>query len=518
MPSYIGDGKKTNSGTGIAAGLRMGKLGLRLEGVTVEDILNEPDFFADLFETHKAIGFIDLHPTFEEHKAVMRALYRGDDPGAEFGYLMQLDHSSMPDKQEPYTGFSLSESEDFLMQNWHVDHCFEELVTSTQSIHMTKYDNISRGSTVLVDLEYLYSICPQRFKDYLEDRRVINGTGKYDAGQNIDYGSREHPALRTHPVTGNTSIFFTGMDTSPADGPSEIFDAYLAWVVNELAKTENRFEWSWAVGDLLVWDNRNTVHSLYGDWAVGDRLLNRGQLGAEAPYYDPTKQTLEVVNPDEEIIPANHDHIPLSLTRGIYGMPQYRHLENTVTLFIVEDEIPPDVKSLQEEINDDDFHVACISMEGIWGAYCKRHVLDDTLNPRFLFTRNGDLAVAYTVGEEGFINESGQPEDLESLIRGSLARRRDFRHAGHAWHYPDWMTYPTQQYRPWLWQNLSFMEYAPYTNDDPPPFDFLVQFAIDTVYGCFNHYRTEDERKDIIVAIKDFLDWMVQMEEYKLGR
>jgi hypothetical protein len=41
---------------------------------------------------------------------------------------------------------------------------------------------------------------------------------------------------------------------------------------------------------------------------------------------------------------------------------------------------------------------------------------------------------------------------------------------------------------------------------------------MDQIYGCFNHFETDEERKYIIEEIRDFLDFILETEEYEIGR
>ncbi|MED5208618.1 MAG: hypothetical protein VX895_05765, partial [Chloroflexota bacterium] len=56
-PKERGDGNDSPSGTGVASGLHLGRLGLRIQGVTPQEILDDFDFYADLLTKHHAIGF-----------------------------------------------------------------------------------------------------------------------------------------------------------------------------------------------------------------------------------------------------------------------------------------------------------------------------------------------------------------------------------------------------------------------------------------------------------------------------
>ena len=80
------------------------------------------------------------------------------------------------------------------------------------------------------------------------------------------------------------------------------------------------------------------------------------------------------------------------------------------------------------------------------------------------------------------------------------------------------MDYPSHVDRPYHWQNLSFSSYTDFENDEDVPKDFLVQFVMDTIFGCFNHYKTNEERKELIEDVRDYLNIMLEMNEHELGR
>ena len=55
-------------------------------------------------------------------------------------------------------------------------------------------------------------------------------------------------------------------------------------------------------------------------------------------------------------------------------------------------------------------------------------------------------------------------------------------------------------------------------NGKNPPEDFLVQFAIDSIYGCFNHLKDNDERRRIIERINDYISYMLELDEHEFER
>ena len=549
-PRERGDGNDSPSGTGVASGLHLGRLGLRIQGVTPQEVLDDSDFYADLLIKHHAIGFKFLHPTVEEQVEILNSIYRGDDDDPPSpGNVINVDHSWMA-STHPLNDFE--NPEDFIRGNWHVDNPFLESPPSLQSMRMdVRTETVGNDDTMVASLEYLYEIMPEDMREYLEDLEVVHSLG---ADSEVNHGEHElsslhygksvtTPALRTHPVTGKVAFWFNPTECSPTDGSGERWQEIKMWMLNELRREDLRFRWSWDVGDLFIWDNRNLIHAFSPEFEFGERVFTRYEVGLDKPYYDPSARVVQQSTPLENPPRADHptgtaefddpvdapskdhwedaignpDHIPLVLTRGIYALPEFEHLVNSVTLFIITKDayspIPDEVMEACSKIDDPDFH-------GVQVPYDPDHILVskyakywnpgiDPIGQIFLFTKNGDVAKAFKSEADPFFLQA-----LEQ-INGMLLARRDLRHAGHAWHYPDFMNYPSHKVRPYRWENLAFMDYAHFDGD--PPNDFLVQFAIDTVFGCFNHFKTNEERKEIIEEIRDFLNLMLKMNEHEIG-
>ena len=75
-----------------------------------------------------------------------------------------------------------------------------------------------------------------------------------------------HPIVRTHPETGQKSLYI-GMHTSHIEGISEIEGKNLLDELLEAATTsKNIYRHKWQSGDLVLWDNRCLLHK-------GDKTL-----------------------------------------------------------------------------------------------------------------------------------------------------------------------------------------------------------------------------------------------------
>ena len=526
---------------GISPGLQAHGLGIRIKGVTYDDIMDNVDYFHRLFIEHKAIGFVRLHPTREQHLDILSAI-SGIDPDGKPGWIFDQGHSRLAQEQYEYdpaedSYHKLDDNEPFLNRglvgDWHMDHPYNEYMSCVTSLHMTTFKaGWGRGNTRLVDLEYLYNICPQEIKDSLNDLTLVHNTG----GPNSV--GQEHPALRTHPVTGNTCLHWTGWDMEP----EESITAYKDWFAEQVGirghpeRLENMWEWYWSEGDLLLWDNRNCAHSFMGGWKMGDRVMDKLEVGYEKPYYLNT-------GTESAVAPPNNDHIPFVWTNGIYANREFEEYRRTVTLFVT---TMPDLGYphlvgddpillkesllLKDEVGDAGFNVVSVRYDknnDVFKRYRKAYLSDDVnvIGQKFLFSVNGDFAYAFSskidVGNdiELYIAPGSDEKTLSSVsnyIRGLLHEIPALRHAGHAWHYPDWFPKQPLQFRPWEWRNLPFFDYLP--DLDEVDDDMLLQQVVDIVFGSFNHKLDNNERKEFVQGVIDFLQLMIELKEYEVER
>jgi taurine dioxygenase len=94
-----------------------------------------------------------------------------------------------------------------------------------------------------------------------------------------------HPIVRTHPETGRKSLYVNPHFTRYVEGLSagesgELLDALFAQVCSP------RFVWMhhWRPGDLVMWDNRCTLHRRNAFDNHSRRLMKRTQILGEPVY------------------------------------------------------------------------------------------------------------------------------------------------------------------------------------------------------------------------------------------
>ncbi len=141
------------------------------------------------------------------------------------------------------------------------------------------------GDTCFAAGHAAYDTLDPAVREKLESRRVVNGyrygtmkrgdkAGGYDAED-----SAIHPAFRTHEETGRKAIFVNRLMSSNVEGLEEKEgEMLLNAVFDHAEKPEFVYCHKWRVGDLLMWDNRNSMHARTDFPPDQRRLMWRTQI------------------------------------------------------------------------------------------------------------------------------------------------------------------------------------------------------------------------------------------------
>ena len=125
------------------------------------------------------------------------------------------------------------------------------------------------GQTETIDMRAVYDALPQHLKDRVEGRTARHNYfhSRRKAGAEVDdsahplapYMRAEHPVVRPS-VSGRTALF-VGAHTQQILGMDESESAALLEELIAFA-TQPHFVYAhqWRVGDILIWDNRCTLH------------------------------------------------------------------------------------------------------------------------------------------------------------------------------------------------------------------------------------------------------------------
>jgi taurine dioxygenase len=166
---------------------------------------------------------------------------------------------------------------------WHTDSTYEERLPLLAMLHAVELPS-QKGGTMFADMRAAYDALPGAMKERLGGLVALHGRTDGPAGERLygdDKGATEKrytevawPAVVAHPMTGRPILFVNPMHVHGFEGMTR----EEAWpLIEELAEhaTQERFVYyhSWRVGDLLIWDERATMHRGAGDYRPDERRI-----------------------------------------------------------------------------------------------------------------------------------------------------------------------------------------------------------------------------------------------------
>ena len=134
------------------------------------------------------------------------------------------------------------------------------------------------GNTLFANLYKAYETLPDAVRTPLEGRAAYHrynyGSTHKDDGKGTPAGAQSvHPVFRTHGETGRKAVYVNRLMTDHiVDMERSESDALLAQVFDHSEKPEMIYEHVWRPGDLILWDNRCSMHGRT-DFRFGERRL-----------------------------------------------------------------------------------------------------------------------------------------------------------------------------------------------------------------------------------------------------
>lgn len=185
---------------------------------------------------------------------------------------------------------------------WHSDFSFKEEPTAARMLLAVEIPPAG-GRTYFSNCYAAYDALPQEMKKRIagmtiKQANIVDTAMQIRPGASLDMDIREipgpsHPVVSTHPETGRNMIFLGRRHSAYVNGCTlEESEALL----NELwaHATDPRFvyEHHWAVGDVVVWDNRATLHRRDAFESSSRRVLYAAQVEGHKPYEAPDALSL----------------------------------------------------------------------------------------------------------------------------------------------------------------------------------------------------------------------------------
>jgi len=176
---------------------------------------------------------------------------------------------------------------------WHSDVSFREQPASASVLYAKQIPDVG-GDTLFANTQAAYEDLSQTLKETLAPLHAVHDFAVAAATQyakpiviDDDFdGTNQaiHPVVRTHPDTGDKSLFVNPGFTSHLQNFSADESAsILGYLYEHITKPEYIYRHCWQENDLLMWDNRINSHYAIANYGDTPRYLERTTVIGERP-------------------------------------------------------------------------------------------------------------------------------------------------------------------------------------------------------------------------------------------
>lgn len=177
---------------------------------------------------------------------------------------------------------------------WHSDQSYEKEPAMASLLYALEIPPYG-GDTVFAGMCAAYEALSSPMKGFLEGLEAVHWFGTARSGgfrnENVTSDQLEkfppvrHPVVRTHSETGRKCLFINPGFTSHIEGlKEEESDALLRFLFQHSTRADFQYRHVWRQHDLVIWDNRCTMHYAIMDYdGLGDRLMHRCTTIGEEP-------------------------------------------------------------------------------------------------------------------------------------------------------------------------------------------------------------------------------------------
>jgi len=193
-----------------------------------------------------------------------------------FGPPMRQHYSqhNMPD--HPDIGLVWHRNGQQPAEAWHTDHTNRERPPAATILYGVEIPSAGGGTSV-ANMRAAYDSLPEAERAKLATLRTVNGLDGHQDTRDEDRarydGAIVHPMVRTHAVHGSRAVYFHIQKAKFIEGMTpEASQALMQDLLDRLVRPEITYQHRWTKGDVLVIDDRATLHRAHGDY---DRSQSR---------------------------------------------------------------------------------------------------------------------------------------------------------------------------------------------------------------------------------------------------
>ena len=180
-----------------------------------------------------------------------------------------------------------------LGRHWHTDDSYFAVPASVTLLHANVIAGEGRGDTLFADTRAAWDALDPAMKERIaglsalhkyQSRRNVSPVPTRSAEEEAETPDVVHPIVRTHPETGRRALYLNPNRIDRiTDLPLESGDTLLDALLDFATRPAFVYRHRWQPGDVVIWDNRCTMHRVEDDFGDAPREMMRVLLEGTVP-------------------------------------------------------------------------------------------------------------------------------------------------------------------------------------------------------------------------------------------
>jgi len=174
---------------------------------------------------------------------------------------------------------------------WHTDNAFRR-TASKYSLLSARSVPSEGGETEFADMRAAYDALPDKMKAFLEDKIAIHsmnysrdmlGFTQYSREERDGLPAVPHVMVRTHPGSGRKSLYLASYAHEIEGMPTPEARILIHDLIEHATQPQFVYTHRWRDGDIVMWDNRCTMHRARAFDGTQRRDLHRTTVMDDGP-------------------------------------------------------------------------------------------------------------------------------------------------------------------------------------------------------------------------------------------
>jgi taurine dioxygenase len=177
-------------------------------------------------------------------------------------------------------------------RQWHTDSSYRPMPSVGSLLHGIEISRTG-GLTQFINMYKVYDDLPESLRRQVEGRRArhdfgmlhrITGAPPPTAQEQAAMPAVWHPMVRRHPVSGRKSLYISSIYNDAVEGMDEGAAHRLIEELSDFAaQPQYMYRHAWEPHDVLMWDNRCTVHAVTPHDPNERRVMHRTTIVGSEP-------------------------------------------------------------------------------------------------------------------------------------------------------------------------------------------------------------------------------------------